>query len=477
MITFMLEFYILCCVASYFGFCVENSTVHSLPLAPSLKTITPRIFLSPINADINNNIQRKNPLECLLYGMEQTWHTSVQRIRDNPIKYLSIPIAAAFVGYITNYLGVWMLFYPIEWSGVTIKRWQNQPFGILGWQGVVPAKRNKMASTMVDVTISRLLKVSEVFLKLDPKIMAGILTNTVKDAVFGGLVPLPVLRHFLESVAKDTIKRIETLVDVKKLVVSGLTTNPKTLGAFFQKVAARELSFLVTSGAYFGFLLGIVQMVQLSIFPNNWTLPIGGAVVGYATNWIALKWIFEPTYPTRFGPFVLQGLFLQRQKEVSEQFSTYISANILTSQEIWKEILSSPSEKLFGDIIVRNVPFLSGNQVRALVERLQIALTNNYQGAAGLKELTNRSLLQAVKLTGAQLHAYSNQALGLRALLIERMSTLTPKEFEQVLRPIFQEDEIILIVAGGVLGFAAGAVQWWINSEIEKRTSTSTVSS
>lgn len=44
---------------------------------------------------------------------------------------------------------------------------------------------------------------------------------------------------------------------------------------------------------------------------------LGGALVGYVTNWIALKWIFEPLNPVSVGPFVLQGMFLKRQLEVN----------------------------------------------------------------------------------------------------------------------------------------------------------------
>ena len=49
------------------------------------------------------------------------------------------------------------------------------------------------------------------------------------------------------------------------------------------------------------------------------------------------------------------------------------------------------------------------------------------------------------------------------------MRRLTPAEFEQVLHPIFQEDEIILIVAGGVLGALAGGLQWGVNVYFDKR--------
>jgi uncharacterized membrane protein YheB (UPF0754 family) len=49
------------------------------------------------------------------------------------------------------------------------------------------------------------------------------------------------------------------------------------------------------------------------------------------------------------------------------------------------------------------------------------------------------------------------------------MNKLTPVEFEQVLHPIFHEDELTLIIAGGVLGGAAGVLQMLFNVWLEKR--------
>ena len=240
-------------------------------------------------------------------SLGKRWRLAIEDMKVNPWSYISIPIVAALVGYITNYVGVKMLFYPIKWRGIPFYRWENQPLGLIGWQGIVPAKRNAMASKMVDVTISRLLSIPEVFGMLQPDKLASLLAPDVSKSVGRGLVPSFILRIFLRKSSIDMIKNIESVVDIKSIVVSGLTTDPKTFGNFFQKVGAKELSFLIESGMGFGFLLGLLQMVQWMLFPFNWTLPIGGAVVGYITNWIALKWIFEPLLPTKVGPFILQG--------------------------------------------------------------------------------------------------------------------------------------------------------------------------
>ena len=50
--------------------------------------------------------------------------------------YISIPLAAAFVGWVTKIVAVKMIFYPVEFKGIP-------PY--LGWQGQIPSHAAKMA--------------------------------------------------------------------------------------------------------------------------------------------------------------------------------------------------------------------------------------------------------------------------------------------------------------------------------------------
>lgn len=251
----------------------------------------------------------------------------------------------------------------------------------------------------------------------------------------------------MRTTSKDLLRRIETVVDIPSLVIRGLTADPTILGQFFQKVGRKELQFLVESGFGFGFLLGLFQMLVWMLYPANWTLPVGGAVVGYITNWIALKWIFEPIEPTRFGPFLLQGMFLKRQKEVSRDFSAYIADNVLTSQKVWASMLEGAQAVRFRQILRRNLP-LPAATLSAVMDRLQS---------------------QVARGPAHAVHTYTKERLDLKATLIQKMNKLSPREFEQVLHPVFQEDELTLILAGGVLGALAGLLQWGINVYFERR--------
>ena len=59
---------------------------------------------------------------------------------------------------------------------------------------------------------------------------------------------------------------------------------------------------------------------------------------------------------------------------------------------------------------------------------------------------------------------YVDKTLGLQQTLRTQMELMTSEKFERVLHPIFEEDELTLIIAGGFLGFVAGLIQQGIET-------------
>ena len=65
-------------------------------------------------------------------------------------------------------------------------------------------------------------------------------------------------------------------------------------------------------------------------------------IIGYVTNLLAIKMIFEPVEPRQIGPFKLHGLFLRRQPEVAEVYGEIIADDIVTIGNIGDELLNGP---------------------------------------------------------------------------------------------------------------------------------------
>jgi hypothetical protein len=58
-----------------------------------------------------------------------------------------------------------------------------------------------------------------------------------------------------------------------------------------------------------------------------------------------------------------------------------------------------------------------------------------------------------------EVHNYVTFKLDIERTLASGLKLLSPTNFEDLLHPVFQEDEITPIATGGVFGFAAGAAQ------------------
>lgn len=413
--------------------------------------------------------------------IRQPIRKAVNKFKARPGTYLLIPCIAALVGWFTNWLAVQMIFYPIKFRGIPIYRAEEVPLGFIGWQGIVPCKTRAMSETMVEMVTTQLLSVEEVFKRLEPRKIADLLgpevpklgqkivddlvpfkwLGSLPASIFTGLpdVTKSLIAYMNKKFVKDfTIamqNNIESLLNVRNCVVNQMMLDRSKLGELFRKCGQKELDFLTNSGLWFGFMLGLIQMVVALFWENPWSLSIGGAVVGLATNWLALKWIFEPVNPTKIGPFILQGQFLRRQKEVAKEFSDFFANKILTSNQMWNSILTDPEtspafQKLFTEHLDK-----FGKTV-----------------SAGLNIMPEPELMAMVAARAVEklpehigvLHSYVDKKLDLQETLRVSMENMSSAQFERVLHPIFEEDETTLILAGAFLGFAAGLVQQGIET-------------
>ena len=434
----------------------------------------------PINP--NNSINSKDGTSRRLSKRERYLkrpiQKAIQKFKAKPGTYLLIPCIAAIVGWFTNWLAVQMIFYPIQYRGIPLMRRPEVPLGLIGWQGIVPCKTRTMSEAMVEMVTTQLLSVKQVFHRLDPGQVADLLAPEVPkiaEGIVQDILPanLPLLaslpraivtglpRHtqdilskmnhnFLKDFTIAMQHQIDSLLNVRNCVVDQMLLDRTMLGTLFQKCGQKELDFLTNSGLWFGFFLGVIQMLVALFWDNPWTLSVGGGIVGLATNWLALKFIFEPVNPTKFGPFTLQGLFLTRQKEVAVEFSAFFADRILTSEKMFHSILTDPStapefRALFEQHFVKFVAAISAGL--GVLPEPQVM---HMAAARAFEKLPNHI---------GVLHSYVDDNLQLRETLRKSMEGMTSAQFERVLHPIFEEDELTLILAGAVLGFAAGLVQ------------------
>jgi uncharacterized membrane protein YheB (UPF0754 family) len=397
----------------------------------------------------------------------------IDDFQRNYLLYLSMPLMAAFIGYVTKLVAIRMMFEPLE------------PIGIfpLQWQGIVPRRAERMATIACDTMTARLISPEEIFSRLDPERVAlelnkplmesvEIITTEVMERHKPGLwLSLPnavrdaLIRRMqteapavIAEIMEDVRANIDKVFDLKHMVISNLVRDKNQLNKIFQEVGHAEFKFIAHSGIYFGFLIGVVQMVAWMLTHNPWVMPIFGLFTGWFTDWLALKMIFHPMEPKKYFGFITwQGLFLKRRKEVAADYGALIAQEILTPANITRAVLEGPlSDKLFALVERHVMKTLDSHAGMAKPLLLMTVGTENY---IQIKQESVKKVIEHMPYALKSVEKYAEDAMDIRNTMVTKMQQLTPHEFERLLRPAFQQDEWILITVGAVLGFLVGELQ------------------
>lgn len=368
------------------------------------------------------------------------------------------------------------MFYPIEFVGI-------KP--IWGWQGLIPAKRQDMAEIAVELVLGKLLSVQELAARIDSKeltlaidrrlkqVLKRIVNDVMRECAPQLWASLPVqgknlvyarieadIPNVVNNMVNDFQHNVEEIVDIKELVVKKLVETPELINEIFLKSGEKEYPFIERSGFWFGLLFGLPTMFVWIYLPHWWVLPLGGLIVGYLTNWIALKIIFEPKRPIKFMGFTIQGMFLKRQHEVSRVYSDIIEAKLMTSKNLIEFALHGSGSEQFLELMELHV----NDAIERYIAFAQpyFALGVGSESYYKMKELASKRIFEDSEKYLPYAFEYTDKALRISDDLCERMRALSPEEFEGVLRPAYEADEWKLILTGALLGMGAGFMQLYL---------------
>ena len=384
---------------------------------------------------------------------------------------LSVPILAAMVGWFTNGLDIQMSFYPVRFVG----------FGVIGWQGVIPRKAEKMAHICIDRTLQQFGDLNAVYQELEPqRIVEQVISQVTPrldeyiDEVMYDIQPvlwdnLPIfVRHRIyqwarqqlpsrvEDLVEDFGDDLDELVDLKALLSAELQQHPDLMNRIFRQAGAVELRSVINRGAIIGGLLGAVLLPFWLRYPAPWVLPVGGFLVGFATNWLAINLIFAPLRPRRFLFWKVQGLFLRRQPEISDVWARLVAEELITVEKVANAMLNGAQGDRTRAILQKHLRPLLDNSI---VLKLSAQVTVGMTGYVELKKAMNQKAVVATRDVFSDPAFNRERAPVVAGVLASQMKALGPAEFQDILRPAFREEEFQLMVVGGILGALAGALQ------------------
>ena len=185
-------------------------------------------------------------------------------------------------------------------------------------------------------------------------------------------------------------------------------------------------------------------------------MPLLAALIGWLTNYIAVKMIFRPRRPVRLFFFTFWGLLPRRQEELAESIGETVARELISSEDVFArlqqdEVVDEVSvaireqvEKFISEKLASNPllgAFLQGDMLKSISAMLDDHIRETSPA------LISRMLDKAAP------------NLNFKDLVSQKVSAFSLDKLEDIVYRIAAKELRAIVVLGAVLGFLVGLAQ------------------
>ena len=195
----------------------------------------------------------------------------------------------------------------------------------------------------------------------------------------------------------------------------------------------------------------------MSVWQMLIIFPLIGAVIGWCTNWLAVKMIFRPREPMRLPGLTLHGLLPRRRKELAQNVAETVERDLLSVDMIQN--------------LVRKL--VEGDEIRTLLQERIDTLVSEQMDQLGpmvrnfvpkdlvekLKSRIETEILSFIGGMAETLHRGIESNLDIREMVRTRIEGFDLDRLEEIVFRIAAKELRHIEILGGILGFVVGLAE------------------
>lgn len=188
-----------------------------------------------------------------------------------------------------------------------------------------------------------------------------------------------------------------------------------------------------------------------------YTLPFIGALIGWLTNYIAIKMLFHPRDEVKIFLFSIQGVFPKRQKEFARKLGQIVSEELVSVEDLTAHL----KEKATSEAILNHI-------ARRLEDGIALRLPRAFPMLAmfmsgDMAEKIKGFLLEQIGSLNEELidklSGELEEELDVHRIVEEKVAAFSSDKLEEILFSIMRREFKFVEMVGAVLGFLIGVVQ------------------
>ena len=191
--------------------------------------------------------------------------------------------------------------------------------------------------------------------------------------------------------------------------------------------------------------------------PFIYLLPILAALIGWITNYLAIKMLFHPHQPNKILGLTFQGVFPKRQAQIAEKLGDLVANELFSMKDVAQKIedLSTQPEAL-EEVGKRIEQTIRGKLISAF-PMLSMFLSDEM--IEKVTSLFKGELEDFLRVSARGLAVKMEESVDIQALVREKVQAFSSNKIEELLLGFMEEEFRFIEKIGAVLGFLIGCIQ------------------
>ena len=187
-----------------------------------------------------------------------------------------------------------------------------------------------------------------------------------------------------------------------------------------------------------------------------YAIPFISALIGYVTNFLAIKMLFYPRRPVNLILFKIQGIFPKRKSLLARRMARLVAEELLSMEQLKEEIDRQATQGQIRTAIEEEVEHYLCEKLSNFNPIVQ-SLINDQR----IKQLRDKICVEIESFIPRITHQFFQRLdmVNLENMVFEQVVSFTSDKLEEMMMSVIQKELRFIELAGAFLGFTIGVVQ------------------
>lgn len=189
-----------------------------------------------------------------------------------------------------------------------------------------------------------------------------------------------------------------------------------------------------------------------------------GAMIGWITNYIAIKMLFRPYKEMNFLFFKMQGLIPKRRSEIAVSIADTVQKELISLKDITNSLNADELEEKMGVVIDKILEEKLESEITKKFPMLAMFLSDEIINK--IKSMIKTSILENKETIINMFTSYLEEKVDFKKIIIENVEAFSLEKLEEITYSLAKKElkhiEVIGAILGGIIGIFQFAISLFV---------------